>query len=162
MPAHTFDLVGAGLRFTRNGIERLQRREDRRQLPVECSARSLTLGDDDSASGPVPFSFPFYGGSQTAAFVNSDGNITFGEADQASTERDVSRLLTGPPRVALFLADLDPTAGGKVFVNAASDQYTVTWCGVHGFDSQRGVTAQATLLPDGTHRAEVRRHRHAR
>ena len=27
--------------------------------------------------------------SQTAAFVNSDGNITFGEADQASTERDV-------------------------------------------------------------------------
>ena len=37
---------------------------------------------------------------QTAAFVNSDGNITFGEGDNASTARDVGRLLAGAPRVA--------------------------------------------------------------
>ena len=34
-------------------------------------------------------------------------------------------------------------------MNAAADQYTVTWCGVRGFDSTRVVTAQATLLPGG-------------
>src|SRR6185369_15228464 len=39
---------------------------------------------------------------------------------------------------------------GKIFVNAASDQYTVTWCGVRAFDSTRSTTVQATLLPDGS------------
>ena len=29
----------------------------------------------------MPFAFPFYGTAQTRAFVNSDGNITFGESD---------------------------------------------------------------------------------
>ena len=83
--------------------------------------------------------------------MNSDGNITFGEADKSSTERNVARLLTGPPRVSPFLSDLDPTTGnGRVFLNAASDQYTVTWCNVRGFDSTRTTTVQATLLPNGT------------
>ena len=80
--------------------------------------------------------------------------------DKSSTERNVARLLTGPPRVAPFLADLDPTAGtAGSFVNAAADQYTVTWCNVRGFDSTRTVTVQATLLPDGSDRDEVRRRR---
>ena len=52
--------------------------------------------------------------------MNSDGNITFREGDNASTDRSVGPLLTGPPRVAPFLADLDPSAGGGVFVNAAA------------------------------------------
>jgi hypothetical protein len=148
-PANQFDLGGTGFRFTRNGSSGYS------VAKIDANFRSnlgtqLTLTDDDSAQANVAFSFPFYGSSQTAAFVNTDGNITFGEADKASTERDVSRLISGAPRVALFLADLDPKNGGKIFVNAASDQYTVTWCGVHGFDSPRGVTAQVTLLPDGT------------
>ena len=37
-----------------------------------------------------------------------------------------------------------------MFANAAADQYTVTWCGVRGFDSTLTVTTQATLLPDGS------------
>jgi hypothetical protein len=99
----------------------------------------------------VPFSFQFYSLSHRAAFVNSDGNVTLGEGDAASTDRNVARLLTGPPRVAPFLADLDPsTGGGRIFVNAASDEYTVTWCGVRGFDSSQAATVQTTLLPDGT------------
>ena len=83
--------------------------------------------------------------------MNSDGNITFGEADRASTDRDVARVLTGPARVSPFFSDLDPTTGnGRVFLNAASDQYTVTWCNVRGFDSPRTTTVQVTLLPNAT------------
>jgi hypothetical protein len=37
-----------------------------------------------------------------------------------------------------------------VFGHSAADQYTVTWCGVRGFDSTRTTNAQVTLLPDGT------------
>ena len=83
---------------------------------------------------------------QTTAFVNSDGNITFEEEDRASTDRNVARLLTGPPRVAPFLADLIHTGEGRSFVNAAADQYTVTWCGVAAL-IRTARHAQTTLLP---------------
>ncbi len=150
LPPNTYDLRSLGLRYTRNGSGGYNVTRIDGNFRATLGNR-LTLGDDDSASSAVPFGFSFYGKSQTAAFVNSDGNITFEEADKSSTERNVARLLTGPPRVAPFLSDLDPTTGnGRIFLNAASDQYTVTWCNVRGFDTTRTVTVQTTLLPNGT------------
>jgi hypothetical protein len=146
---NAFDLKTIGLRFTRNsgGGYDAQRIDGTFRQTL---GRRLTLGDDDSAQVNVPFTFNFYNVGHTAAFVNSDGNVTFEEEDRASVERNVARLLTGPARVSPFLADLDPSSGGQIYVNAASDQYTVTWCSVRGFDSTLSVTAQATLLPNGT------------
>jgi hypothetical protein len=150
LPPNQFDLRSAGVRFTRNGSGGY----DARRIDGtfrQTLGRRLTLTDDDSVQVTVPFSFTFYNRAQSLAFVNSDGNVTFEEEDKASTERNVARLLTGPPRVSPFLADLDPTTGqGRVFVNAVSDQYTVTWCNVRGFDSTRTISTQTTLLPDGT------------
>ncbi len=144
-----YDLRNLGLRYTRNAAGGYDVRRIDGNFRTTLGTR-LTLTDDDSRQVNVPFNFSFYGRSQTAAFVNSDGNVTFDEDDHASTDRNVARLLTGPPRVSLFFADLDPTTGsGRVFANAASDQYTVTWCNVRGFDSARVVTSQMTLLPDG-------------
>ena len=148
VPPNPWDLRNTGLRFTVNGAGGY----DIRQIDGSFRStigRRLTMTDDDTTPVDVPFAFQFYGQRQTAAFVNSDGNVTFGEGDTATTERNVARLLTGPPRVAPFLADLDPGTGGTVYVNAAPDQYTVTWCGVRGFDSPRVTSVQATLLPDG-------------
>jgi hypothetical protein len=147
-PANAYDLRGTGLRYTRNnaGGYNVQR------IPLAFRTtlgRQLSLDDDDSEEANPTFAFNFYSRSQTRAFVNSDGNVTFGEPDSASSERNVARLTSGPPRVAPFLADLDPSAGGRVFVNAATDQYTVTWCNVRGFDSTLTITTQAVLLPDG-------------
>ncbi len=147
-PPNSFDLYEAGVRFTRNAAGGYDARRIDGAFRTSLG-RQLTLTDDDSASAPSAFGFPFYGSTHTAAFVNSDGNVTFEEADPASTERNVARLLTGPPRVAAFLADLDPSAGGRIFVNAAQDQYTVTWCSVRGFDTTRVISTQLTLLPDG-------------
>jgi hypothetical protein len=143
-----YDLRNVGLRFTRNGAGGYDATRIDGEFRTGLGSR-LTLTDDDSTLLNVPFAFSYYGRNQTTAFVNSDGNITFEEEDRASTDRNVSRLLTGPPRVALFLADLDPSAGGRVFANAASDRYTVTWCGVRGFDTTRTMNAQVTLLPNG-------------
>ncbi len=147
-PPNSYDLRGLGLRFTRNGAGGYDVRRITAAFRTTLG-RQLTLTDDDSTPANVAFPFNFYGRSQTIAFVNSDGNVTFEEEDRASTERNVARLLTGPPRVAPFLADLDPTAGGRVFVHAAADQYTVTWCAVRGFDLPQTITTQLTLLPDG-------------
>lgn len=149
LPQNVYDLRGVGLRFSPNGSGYTISK-------IDATFRSalgsrVNLGDDDTAAMTVPFSFPFYGTGQTNAFINSDGNITFGEADSSSNDRNLARLLTGPPRVAPFFADLDPTQGtSKIFVNAASDQFTVTWCNVRGFDSTKVATVQATMLPDGS------------
>jgi hypothetical protein len=150
LPPNTYDLRSLGLRYSRNGSGGYNVTRIDGNFRASLGTQ-LTLDDDDSAPGTMPFGFSFYGKGQTAVFVNSDGNITFEEADKSSTERNVARLLTGPPRVAAFLADLDPTTGtGRIFLNAASDQYTVTWCNVRGFDTTRTVTLQTTLLPNGT------------
>ena len=146
---NVYDLRNLGLRFTRNSAGGYDVRRIDAGFRTALGTR-LTLTDDDSVSLNVAFGFPFYGRTQTTAFVNSDGNVTFELEDRASTDRNVARLLTGPPRVAPFLADLDPSTGGRVFGNAAADQYTVTWCGIRGFESTRTTNAQLTLLPDGT------------
>jgi hypothetical protein len=146
---NALDLSGLGLRFESNGAGGYDVRRIDGAFRTTLGSR-MTLSDDDSVAVGVPFGFTFYSREQTAAFVNSDGNITFEEEDKASTERNVARLLTGPPRVSPFLSDLDPSApGGRVFVHAAGDQYTVTWCSVRAFESQRTTTVQATLLPGG-------------
>jgi hypothetical protein len=148
LPQNTYDLRSTGLRFTRSGGSYTVSKIDGNFR--SALGNRVTLSDDDSAAVAIPFSFPYYGSAQGSAFINSDGNITLGEADNASTDRNLARMLSGPPRISPFFADLDPSTGGKIFVNAASDQYTVTWCGVRGFDSTRSTTVQATLLPDGS------------
>ena len=149
IPVNAYDLRSVGLRFSRNGAGYALSKIDG-SFRAALGSR-VTLSDDDSAAVAIPFAFPFYGTAQNAAFINSDGNITFGEEDKASTDRSLARMLSGAPRVSPFFADLDPSTGtGKIFVNAAADQYTVTWCSVRGFDSTRATTVQATLLPDGS------------
>ncbi|HSL20636.1 MAG TPA: hypothetical protein VK886_03810 [Vicinamibacterales bacterium] len=147
--ANAFDLKSVGLTFVSNGSGGYDVRKSEGAFRSPLGTR-LTLSDDDSRPATVPFAFPFFGRTLTAAFVNSDGNVTFNEEDKASTDRSVSRLLTGPPRVAPFFADLDPSVGGSVWLNATSTAFTVTWCGVRGFESPRIATVQTTLLPDGT------------
>jgi hypothetical protein len=148
-PANTFDLQLSGLRYTpRSGGGYDVSRTDAAFRSALGDA--VTLGDDDSVSRNVLFTLNFYGRAQTLAWVNSDGNITFGVRDTAITSRDVSRLLTGAPRIAAFFADLDPSAGGTVFVRSAADALTVTWCGVRVFDSSRQATLQTSVFPDGT------------
>jgi hypothetical protein len=145
---NTFDLLGTALRFTPNGSGYDLARGDfgfRGTL-----GNRIILDDDDSEEFAIPFGFSFYGTAQSRAFINSDGNITFGEADFASTDRSVTRFLSGPPRVSPFFSDLDPTTGsGRVFLATGADGVTVTWCNVRGFDLTETVTVQTTLLSSG-------------
>ncbi len=109
---NTYDLRNLGLRFTRNGSGGYDVRRIDGAFRTALGNR-ITLTDDDSVRLNVPFGFSFYGQNQQTAFVNSDGNITFEQEDRASTDRNVARMLTGPPRIAAFLADLDPSTGGS-------------------------------------------------
>lgn len=147
-PANTLDLQGTGLRFVpRAGGYDVTRTDASFRATI---GSPLTLGDDDSASAMLAFSFSFYGAAQSMPFVNSDGNITFGVSDNASTARSVSRLLSGPPRIGPFFADLDPSASGRIYLRSAADGFTVTWCNVAVFDSARRATFQTSFFPDGS------------
>ena len=142
-----FDLVNSGVRFEPgNGGYTINTigGEFRSAL-----GRAVTLNDDDSVAEAIAFPFRFYDREFTSLFINSDGNLTFEEADHASSARSVQRVAGGVPRIAPFFADLDPSVGGKVFVNAAPDAMTITWCAVPGFGLEEIVTAQTVLLPGG-------------
>ena len=146
--ANPFDLGGAALRFDPNTQGGYDARRASDGFRADLGKR-IRLTDDDTSEETLAFSFPFYGTGRVSAFVNSDGNLTFGEGDVATTARSLGRVLSGAPRVAPFFADLDPSAGGGIFVNAAPDAFTVTWCAVPDFDATGRVTAQTSLLPGG-------------
>lgn len=113
----------------------------------------ITLGDDDFKQIPFNsgFSFPFYGTTYTSIFVNSDGNLTFVAGDKDQSARDVTRVLTGPPRLAPFFQDMNPSAHGTINVLQTATKFTVTWNAVTqyqntGFNSN---TFQVNLFKNG-------------
>jgi hypothetical protein len=109
----------------------------------------ITLDDDDAREVTLPFAFPFYGHAFDRVFVNSDGNLTFGAGDSASSPRRIGRLVGGPPRIAPLLTDLDPSAGGEISTQALGDQFVITWRGVPNFEATIKNTFEAVLHADG-------------
>jgi len=114
------------------------------------------LGDDDTRAVPIPFAFPFFGITWTELFVNSDGNVSFGDGDAGVTDRSLGRFLAGSARIAALFEDLDPsraTAGGGVFVTASSDKFVISWVRVpeySDFGAGRRQTFQLRLFRDGS------------
>lgn len=146
-----FNLAGRGLQFTSSA----------RGVHVAAAAgdfdsdigSQVTLADDDSvavtfASG---FTFPFFGHTYSSVYLNSDGNLTF-EEPEAQSDRELPTFLSGPPRIAPFFTDLDPSAayaGGGVFLFTSADKVVVTWLGVPTSGTHNTDTFQVTLTRDG-------------
>lgn len=72
---------------------------------------SVQLRDDDTRIVDLGFSFTYYGIAYTSVQLNSDGNLTFTRGDTATTERDLNRFVSGPPRIGPYFTDLDPPSG---------------------------------------------------
>lgn len=80
------------------------------------ATRILFASDDDSVQyllqgSPVNVA----GNLRTQLWINSNGNVTFGGGDSTGIPTD-SGMRNGPERLALNWRDLDPTAGGEVWV----------------------------------------------
>ena len=119
-------------------------------------------GDDDAAlvsdvdADAFP-GFPFLGTTYDTdeIFAGTDGHITFGASDTASSSRDAGRHIGGPPRISVFFNDLDPSCGGAVHADARADRVVITWDEVPPFQNTCNptfatTTAQAVLHSDGT------------
>jgi hypothetical protein len=141
------DLENLGVEFSPSGPNYVASRVDR---PVAAGASAtITLGDDANVAITLPFAFPFYGRSYTTAFVNSDGNLSFGEGESSSTDRSLGRMLGGPPRIAPLFADFDPSAGGTITSQAEGSSFRITWSNVPQFGGSDQNTFQVVLSSDG-------------
>lgn len=142
-----FDLDGAALRFSPRGAGAYE--VARLALSLDAPGATLGLGSDDARVVDLPFAFPFYGARYTQVFVHADGNLTFAAPDAGPAERSMGRLLGGPPRIAAFFADLDPSRGGSVTARLGPDRAVFSWSGVPGGAQINRNSFQATLLPGG-------------
>ena len=86
------------------------RRADTCSACRRSPARSLPVGDDSAVPVALGFNFPFQGTTWTSAFVNGNGNLTFGSAN-ADFSESVAELLSAQPRIAALWDDLDPSDG---------------------------------------------------
>lgn len=123
-------------------------------IPFDGTA-SETIPLKDDAFSELEFKyfqFPFAGKTYDHCFVGSNGDITFDTGDIDPPDFDT--LVSGPPRISAFFADLDPESVGTVFVNQTSDRVTISWLKVPEFFSHNQFdygenTFQVVLYKNG-------------
>ena len=122
-------------------------------MPLVRTASRSTSDDDDAARVLLPFSFPYFGMEYDEIYVHSDGNLTFREPDAATSAASLPRAIAGPPRIAAYFVDLDPSRiNARVRVYSLSDRIIFTWDGVPQFSVAgpgRRQVFQAELTVDG-------------
>jgi hypothetical protein len=142
-----FDLDSRAVRLTPNGSGGY----DPAVLALGVDAPGTTLGisTDGAREVELPFSFPFFGQRYRSAFVNADGHLTFGGPDDQAGDRGLGRLLAGPPGVAAFFADLDPSRAGSLTAVLAADRAAFVWTAVPGRGQINRNTFEVALHPTG-------------
>lgn len=111
---------------------------------------------DDSYKGPIPlgFSFSLYGNQYSEVYINTNGNITFG---QGFTTFTATGLPIAVPMIAPFWADVDteladtlatPYPSGNIWFKRFPDRFVVTWNRVAYFSRQANKknTFQLTIM----------------
>lgn len=157
LPAFLFDLNGMAVDYLPQDPEAASYRyavvDGGFDVDAVTAGEFVALGDDDSLPLELPFAFPFFGNAYERVYLNSDGNLTFGEPDFGNTARDVVRAVSGPPRICAFFADLDPTRpDAAIRVHTAADRVVVSWINTPEWvraGEGRLLNFQATLFSDG-------------
>jgi len=114
-----------------------------------CGANSLPANDDGSSSEvPLPFTLKFFGQSYTGAYVNNNGNVTFGGPLDTFTPFDLTS--THSVIVAPFFADVDTTAGAVTTYGVTTfggrTALCAMWNGVGYFSGHTDKTNRFQLL----------------
>lgn len=125
-------------------------------FPTSLSPMSLAVpftGPDDSFQNPFPAgqSFPFFGVSRSAVWINTHGTLTFGQGSLIYDETAVD-FASGPPRIAGEWDRLNPTDpnGGQVWVTVLNDRVAITWDYVSdGYANQGDHAIQIELFWSG-------------
>jgi hypothetical protein len=117
-------------------------------FPASGSDTVLTTSADDQAFGPLNlgFSFPFFGVSQTQAFVSSNGLVSFGAGNTTFTNQ---ALPSTGNLIAPFWDDLFLPPGSLESNNSTAGVFAAIWNGVGCFSATCNNTLEAVLLGAG-------------
>ena len=120
-------------------------------VDISTTGTAITLGDDDTETVALPFTFPFYGADQTAVTISSNGNLQFGGASTAYENTPLPSAADPNNMVALFWDDLNPGGGGSVrYQNMGDGRFIVQYTAVPRFSGGTGaLTAQIILSESG-------------
>ena len=111
----------------------------------------LNQSDDDTdfVAFSGGFTFPYFGTVQTGVFINSNGNLTFDSGNTTFNPSIPGGVVNGLPRISPAFVDLNPAAGGDVFVNQLLNRFVATWSHVPLFGEGGDNTFQVILHSGG-------------
>ena len=111
---------------------------------------NLALGDDTNATRNLPFTFTYYGTDWTTIHINANGIVSFGGIVNPSGFFDPDDFFNERPKIAPYFMDLNPAAGGGVFLKIVSNKVTITWNQVPEFETSNSNTIQLVIYEDNT------------
>ena len=131
--------------------------------PIRDLGEPGPTADDGTLVWELPFAFDFYGQPWTHIVVGSNGALSFSLGDDSPVPWFNDCLPSPDPRphIAVFWDDLNPSAGGGVWIlddSASNDRVIVSWEGVPHYDDQGEGSFQVHLLNGGLieiHHADV-------
>ncbi len=122
---------------------------------VPFSGASAPDYRNDNASSAVinlGFTFTLFGTAYTQAYINNNGNISFGSAVATATPTNFPSA-SGTPMIAPFWADVDTrgASSGLTYYVLGSTSLTVIWNGV-GYNNQHAdkLNTFTLTITDGT------------
>ncbi len=89
-----------------------------------------------------------YGTAYSTFYIGSNGYVTFETPDGNPSPSLPSHF--DQRRISLLFADLDPSAGGYVFLHEATDRVAISWLNVPEWSTTNINIAQLEMFYDGT------------
>jgi gliding motility-associated-like protein len=105
--------------------------------------------NDDGSFGPIalPFSYNLYGTNYEQVFINTNGNLTFEEANPVYS---ASGFPNDIPMVAPFWGDVDTSEGGNIYYKITNDALIVIWDQVEHYEPSGKTNTFQVIISDGT------------
>ncbi len=127
---------------------------------VDATTQIALSGDDQSTSVALPFSFPFYGGNYSTAYISTNGHINF--AGLNSTYSNTSLPNSSVPNLVIYpyWDDLyvDSAAGvwSETLGTAPNRTFVIEYRNVRFFSGTGNVDFEVLLGEDGTIRFQYK------
>ena len=109
----------------------------------------VATDDGLSAAIPLPFNFPFYGGSFASLRVCSNGFLTFTGSTFPYANSALPSAGAVPNMIAPFWDDQDMSAGGTAYTYYDGVRFIVEWSAVPHYSSGGPYTYETILYPTG-------------
>jgi hypothetical protein len=160
MSGNPVDLSGMTLAFQPNGMGGyvVTRYAGTSLLPPFALANDLYAGDDTTHRVSLPFAWPHATGAVTDIVVGANGFVTLGPVDPGpGADASSAVLCSGPPRIAAYWTDLDPSAQGSIMTayEPRKGQFAVIWDAVGDRLGKITNSFAVVFEPSGAFRVEL-------